>query len=166
MKHRFPTLALLLLPAACVSQGPESQLGSQERAMQAQSLELTRTSDCVFQSSIDGFGSLDDRHIVLFSAGRRRAYLAEVTGACFDLDNQVSLVAVDGDGNGSICGYGRDSIAFRRMGRVEDCRILGLELLTEERRLELGLAQPARPRKQDGAVTEPGKAEEPAPERP
>ena len=143
MNARIPALALLMLPAACVSQGPQSQLGSQERAMQARRIELTRTSDCVFQSSIDGFDTLDDRHVVLFSAGRRRAYLAELTGACFDLDAQVSLAAVDGDGNGQVCGYGRDSIAFRRMGRVEDCRILGLEQLSDERRVALGIAQPA-----------------------
>ncbi len=161
MNIRIPALALLLLPAACVSQGPQSQLGSQERALQAQRYELTRTSDCVFQSSIDGFDSADDRHIVLFSGGRRRAYLAEVSGACFDLDSQVSLVAVDGDGNGQVCGYGRDSIAFRRMGRVENCRILGLEQLTDERRLELGLAEPAKPRRKEGAAAEPEKTAEP-----
>jgi hypothetical protein len=143
---------LLLLPAACVSQGPQSQLGSQERALQERRLELTRTSDCVFQSSINGFDTLDARHVVLFSGGRRQAYLAEISGACFDLESQVALVAVDGDGNGQVCGYGRDSVAFQRMGRVETCRILGLEELSDERRLELGLAAPARP----GSKDDPG----------
>jgi hypothetical protein len=148
--HRLAMALLLLLPAACVSQGPQSQLGSQERALQERRYELTRTSDCVFQSSINGFDTLDTRHVVLFSGGRRQAYLAEISGACFDLESQVSLVAVDGDGNGQVCGYGLDSIAFHRAGRVENCRILGLERLTEERRLELGLAQPARPKDKAG----------------
>ena len=118
-----------------------------------------RTSDCVFQSSINGFDALDDRHIVLFSLGRRRAYLAEVTGACFDLDSQVSLVAVDGDGNGQVCGYGRDSIAFRHMGRVENCRILGLEQLSDERRLALGLAEPPKPRRDQDKEADPADPE-------
>ncbi len=155
MQYRIPALAILLLPAACVSQGPQSQLGTQERAMQEQRLELTRTSDCVFQASIDGFDSIDERHVVLFSGGRRRAYLVELAGGCFDLDSQYSLAAVDGDGNGQVCGFGLDSIAFERMGRVQSCRVLGLEQLTDERRLELGLAEPARPRKEEGATKEP-----------
>jgi hypothetical protein len=49
---------------------------------------------------------------------------------------------VDGDRNGQICGFGRDSIAYRNLGRVENCRILGMQELTEERREELGLGAP------------------------
>lgn len=158
ISRRLGPALLLLLPAACVSQGPQSELGSQERALQERRLELARTSDCAFQSSIDGFDTLDERHVVLFSGGRRRAYLAEISGACFDLDSQVALVAVDGDGNGQICGYGRDSIAFHRAGRVENCRILGLEQLSDERRLELGLAEPARPKSNDEAGGDSGPA--------
>ena len=161
MKRRTLSLALLLLPAACVSQGPESRLGTQERAEQAQRVALTRTSDCVYQSSIDSFDSLDERHVVLFADGRRRAYLAEVTGACFSLDSQVSLVTVDGDGNGQVCGYGRDSVAFRGMGRVENCRILGLEELSGDRRLELGLAEIGRPGNQERGATEPSEPAKP-----
>jgi len=145
MVSRLLALAACVLPAACVSQGPQSQLGSQERALQERRFELTRTNDCVYQSSIDGFDTLDESHVVLFAGGRRRAYLADLGAACFDLGSQVSLVAVDGDGNGQVCGYGRDSIAFRGMGRVESCRILGLERLSDERRLALGLAEPEKP---------------------
>ncbi len=72
ISRRLGLTLLLLLPAACASQGPQSQLGSQERALQEQRLELTRTSDCAFQSSINGFDTLDARHVVLFSGGRRR----------------------------------------------------------------------------------------------
>ena len=158
VSRRLGMALLLLLPAACASQGPQSQLGSQERALQARRYELTRTDDCVFQSSINGFDTLDARHVVLFSGGRRQAYLAEIAGACFDLDSQFSLVAVDGDANGQICGYGRDAIAFHRVGRVESCRILGLEQLTEERRLDLGLAEPKRPKKDDETGGDTGQA--------
>ena len=70
---------------------------------------MTRTSDCVFQSTIDGFDALDDTHVVLFSMGQRKAYLAELEGACFDVKSQSTLAAIDGDQNGQICGFGRDS---------------------------------------------------------
>jgi hypothetical protein len=136
-------IGLLLLPlAACVSSGPKSQIGTQEKADKARRIQMKRTSDCVFQSTISGFHMLDDTHVVFYGMGRRKAYLAEIAGACFDAKYETELVSVDGDRNGQICGFGRDSVAFRRLGRVENCRILALEDLSEERRLELGLAAP------------------------
>jgi hypothetical protein len=126
-----------LLLGACVSSGPESQLGKEDKGPRR--IEMSRTSDCVFQSTISDFQTLDDRYLVLYSQGRRKAYLAEIAGGCFDMDSQMSLAAVDGDRNGQICGFGRDSIVYRRLGMVEDCRILGMEELSDERRLELGI---------------------------
>ncbi len=137
-----------LLLAACVSSGPESQLGKQDKAPKR--IEMSRTSDCVFQSTISDFQALDDRYVVLYASGRRKAYLAEISGGCFDMRSQSALAAVDGDRNGQICGFGRDSIAYRRLGMVEDCRILGMEQLSDERRLELGLGVPQhKPRKDE-----------------
>lgn len=156
MSPRILILTFLLLPSACASRGPESLLGTQERAQQERRIELTRTGDCVFQRAIDGFDTLDDRHIVLFSGGRRRAYLAELAGVCFDLGSQVSLAAVDGNGDGQVCGYGRDAIAFHRVGRVENCRILGLEQLSDERRFELGLALPPGPKQDEDPKADEG----------
>jgi hypothetical protein len=135
-----------LVLAACVSSGPESQLGKQDK--KSQRIEMTRTSDCVFQRNIDDFDALDDNYVVLYAMGRRKAYLAEIAG-CFDLKGQSSLAAVDGDRNGQICGFGRDSIAYRRLGTVEECRILAMQELSDERRVELGLsAPPPKPRKE------------------
>jgi hypothetical protein len=66
------------------------------------------------------------------------------------VQSQYQLAAVDGDGNGQICGYGRDSIAYQRLGMVDKCRILGLEQLSDERRAQLGVGMPDRkPRKED-----------------
>jgi hypothetical protein len=133
---------------ACVSSGPESQLGRKDD--KPKRIEMTRTSDCVFQRNIDGFDALDDNYVVLYAQGRRKAYLADITGGCFDVKSQSQLAAVDGDRNGQICGFGRDSIAYRRLGMVEDCRIIGLQELSDERRIELGLGVPPRPEKAPG----------------
>lgn len=147
MKITFLSVSMLLV-AACTSSGPQSQIGTQEKA--GRRIQMTRTSDCVFQSAISGFEALDDRYVVLFSMGRRKAYLAEISGGCFDMKSQSALVPVDGDGNGQICGFGRDSIAYRRMGMVEDCRILGMQELSDERRVELGVgAPPPKPKKEE-----------------
>ena len=142
MKTVILGLALLAL-AGCVSSGPESQLGKKE----PRRIEMSRTTDCVFHSTISGFEAIDDSHVVLFGLGGRNAYLAELTAGCFDVKSQNSLAAVDGDGNGQICGFGRDSIAYRHLGMVEDCRIMGLEQLNDERRIELGVGVPeSKPR--------------------
>ncbi len=139
MKRAISVVPALVV-AACVSSGPESQLGKEE----PRRIKMSRTSDCVFHSTISGFQALDDRYVVLFSMGNRKAYLADIGGACFDVAHQQSLAAIDGDGNGQVCGFGRDSIAYRRNGIAEDCRILGLEQLSDERRLELGLGIPEK----------------------
>ena len=146
----YPTLTVpaFLLLAACVSSGPESQLGKEDKAPKR--IEMSRTSDCVFQSTISDFHAIDDRYVVLYGMGRNKAYLAEIAGGCFDVDSQVTLASVDGDRNGQICGFGRDSLAYRNLGRLENCRILGMEQLSDERRVELGLGAP---------VDKPGKDE-------
>jgi len=64
--------------------------------------------------------------------GNKKAYLAKVAPGCFDLSHQDTLAAIDGDGNGQICGYGRDDIAYRQFGRLESCRVTTLQQLTEE----------------------------------
>jgi hypothetical protein len=148
MKAAWIVATAGLALAACASSGPESQLGRQDE--KPKRIEMTRTSDCVFQRNIDGFDALDDNYVVLYAMGRRKAYLADVTGGCFDVKSQFQLAAVDGDRNGQICGFGRDSIAYRRLGMVEDCRIIGLQELSDERRLELGLGVPPRPEKAPG----------------
>jgi hypothetical protein len=141
----LPVVAFVsLLLGGCVSSGPESQLGKEEKGPRR--IEMSRTTDCVFQSTISDFHPIDNRYIVLFGQGRRKAYLAEIAGGCFDVKTQFTLAAVDGDRNGQICGFGRDSIAYRRLGMVEDCRILGMEELSDERRLELGVAGPPKPK--------------------
>lgn len=145
MKFAVIPLAALLV-AACATTGPESRLGTEQKARQQQQYKLNRTSDCVFQSTVDDFNALDNTHVVLFSGGRRKAYLAELEGGCFDIRSQSQLAAVDGDRNGQICGFGRDAMAYRQMGRIEQCRILGLEALTDERRAALGLGAPAAPK--------------------
>ena len=148
MKIAYLSIPALLL-AACVSTGPESQIGTQAKARQQ--IKLTRTGDCVFQSTIDGFVPLDDTHVVLNSMGQRKAYLVEMGGACFDVRGQSTLAAIDGDQNGQICAFGRDAIAFTRMGTVQNCRIYGIEQLSDERRLELGVGvkSPPKPKKDD-----------------
>jgi hypothetical protein len=114
---------------------------------------MTRTNDCVFKSSINDFQVLDGTHVVLYAIGGRKAYLTRLAGACFGVRNQYALVPVDGDDNGQICGYGRDSIAYERLGGVENCRIIAMQDLSDERRLELGLGVPSRPPPRDKEKT-------------
>ena len=158
MKHGAALLSILI--SACVSQGPQSKIGSEQEARSA--IRMQRNSDCAFQSTISDFTVLDERHVVFFGAGRRQAYLAEMAFGCFDVGRQSAVAAVDGDGNGQVCGYGRDSPAYRGLGRLEHCRITALEKLTDERRIALGLSPaPERHAPRDADADEPEEARKP-----
>ncbi len=135
----------LLMLVACASTSSDSPTSVTE----SRPLKLQRTSDCVFDSAISGFRAINDRYIALYASGRRKAYIAEISGACFDVKHQSTLATIDGDGNGQICGFGRDSIGYRAFGRVESCRIISLEALTDLRRYEVLGESPRTPRDRD-----------------
>jgi hypothetical protein len=144
---RATTLALALaLLAASASSEPQSQIGKNE----GQEVEMSRASDCVAQATISRFEPLDDRHIVLSDKDEQKAYLAEMAAGCFNIEMQTMFIAVDGDGNGQICGDGRDSLKYRRLSMVENCRIMRLEELSDDRRLELGVSSPHSKSKKEG----------------
>jgi len=74
-----------------------------------------------------------------------------------------TLVSLCCDGNGRICGYGRDDIAYRQFGRLESCRVMKLERLTDERLAALLEKKTAKPRKvviqwPPGQAARPGRA--------
>jgi hypothetical protein len=123
----------LLLAAACTAS--DSRVQTRQKAKPG--IRLERTSDCIQQSAISGFEVLDDRHVVLFGGRDREAYLVQLAATCFDISHQIALAPIDGDGNGRICGFGRDSIAYEQLGRRENCRVLGIEKLSDERRIRI-----------------------------
>jgi len=153
--------ALLALPlmalAACATSSKDS---SGEGGNQFESRTMKRTSDCMFQSTINGFDALDQRYVILYGMGRNNAYLAELTPGCFDIKSANTLGAVDGDGNGQICGYGRDSLAYREFGRTEQCRIMSLERLSELRYYEVTGKGPPTPKGKDKDDDEDRKKDE------
>ncbi len=122
--RNFILLMSTLALAACAStsgsgQSPRSRGGT----------------DCVFQSRITGFDARSDSRLIIYTGRQREAWVAEVSAGCFDLSHQVSLSLIDGDANGSICGFGRDSVAFSSMGgRMQSCRILSLQRVEDAAR--------------------------------
>ncbi len=134
MKTVLLAIPLLALAACATS---DSLVKTSHKPQKKPEYRLTRTSDCISRSFISGFQVLDDRHVLLFGSGGRKAYLVEISPSCFDMAYQHTLATVDEDNNGRICGFGRDSIAYDRMGRVESCRVLGVEELDDERRFQV-----------------------------
>ena len=134
---KLPLLALTLALSACASTTPQK----------ADAPPAARKDECLRESSITGFDVLNDRYVLLYGFGKQDPYLAEITPGCFDLKGTTALAAVDGDGNGQICGYGRDNIVYRDMGRTESCRIMALEKATEKRIQEVREQKSKKPRK-------------------
>jgi|SRR5688572_17664082 len=147
MKATFLVLPLIAL-AACATTSNDSAPDGRQQGRQ--SIKMQRTTDCMFQSTINGFDALDDRYVLLYGSGRKQAYLAELTPGCFQIKSQIALGAVDGDNNGQICGYGRDSLAYRDFGRTEQCRIMSLERLSDLRLYEVTGKGPSMPKDKDG----------------
>lgn len=104
---------------------------------------------CVFESTVSSFEPIDMTRLIIRGIGRDHAYLAEVSAGCFDLEHRWALAIIDGDRNGQICGFGRDSVAYRDGRRIEECRILRLDRLSPEQldklELEHGLRKPDKP---------------------
>lgn len=107
----------------------------------------SRGDACLFESSVSGFEPVDRTRLIIRGIGRDPAYLAEVSAGCLDLEQRWALAIIDGDGNGQICGFGRDSVAYRDGPRIEQCRILKLHRLTpaqfETLKSEHGRRKPA-----------------------
>ena len=146
MKTTLLVLPLMAL-AACATTPGDAEQDGKENAYQAR--KMLRTSDFMFQSTINGFNALDDRYVILYGPGRNQAYLAELTPGCFDIRNTNALGAVDGDNNGQICGYGRDALAYSGFGRAESCRIMSLEKLSDLRLYEVTGQGPPTPKEKD-----------------
>jgi hypothetical protein len=147
MKAPFLVLPLIAL-AACATTKDSAQDGKEQAN---QSRKMQRTNDCMFQSTINGFNALDDRYVILYGMGRKQAYLAELAPGCFQITSKIALGAVDGDNNGQICGFGRDSLSYREFGRTEECRITSLERLSELRLYEVTGQGPPTPKDKDPA---------------
>ena len=92
MKTPWVAVSACFLVTACVSSGPESQLGKEDKATKR--IQMSRTSDCVFQRTIEDFDAISDNYVVLYGMGRRKAYLAEISGGCFDVKNRSSFIVV------------------------------------------------------------------------
>ena len=143
MKATLLVLPLMAL-AACATTSNDSAQDGKVKANQSR--KMLRTNDCMFSSTINGFDALDDRYVLLYGMGRKQAYLAELAPGCFQITSTIALGAVDGDNNGQICGYGRDSLAYREFGRAESCRIMSLEKLSDLRLYEVTGQGPPMPK--------------------
>jgi hypothetical protein len=92
---------------------------------------------CVFARSISDFEPLDRNKLVIWSPGRRNAYLVELTMPFTDLRFANELAVIDRDRNGQLCGYGMDRIVVgshprevstvMSVTRLDDAAIAALE---------------------------------------
>ena len=70
-----------------------------------------RGRDCVFAREPSSWRVLDNRHLILWDTGRNDAYLVTLFLPLSNLSFTESLIFVDGDRDGRICGSSFDKIA-------------------------------------------------------
>lgn len=108
-------------------------------ALGAQAGEKTRADDnaCVFVRSIHDFKPLDRNTLVIWSPGRRNAYLVALGMPLPELKFAHRLAFVDRDHNGQLCGYGMDRVAVPGSGFHMPSTIMGMTRLDAARIAEL-----------------------------
>lgn len=67
-------------------------------------------SECVFSSSVNDYQPLDNERLIVWAPGRKQPYLLTLSFPSSDLKWGMQLGFEDRDRNGSICGYGFDSV--------------------------------------------------------
>jgi hypothetical protein len=119
---------------------------------------VARAADnaCVFSSSIQDFRGLDSSKLIVWSPGRRNAYLVELSMPLTDLKFAQRLAVIDRDHNGQHCGYGMDRIVVDR-GFREASTVMGVKRLDEagiealEKQYGVSLTRKKSPDKQAAA---------------
>jgi hypothetical protein len=87
--------------------------------------------ECVFVRNITNWRVLDRRHVVLFTANRSRAYLAELGAPSSDLTHAFKVAFVDRDGDGQLCGRSLDKIQAVGSLVPQPATIMGLTRLDD-----------------------------------
>jgi Family of unknown function (DUF6491) len=65
------------------------------------------SSDCIYNSGVRGYATLDDENLILYGPGRR-AYHVVLATPSFDLEHEYQIGILDRDGR--ICPFGGDAI--------------------------------------------------------
>jgi hypothetical protein len=138
MKTALLVLALMLV-AGCAGTGSDAMTADhgEKPALAA----AQHPGVCVARSDVAAIEPVDDYRVVLLAKDRRNAYLAAFADGCFNLEGESGFTLLDGDGDGQICGSGKDLLAYRRIRTLQKCRITDLQPFTDELRQKLGVKQ-------------------------
>lgn len=96
------------------------------------------TNDCVFAGTVHDWRALDSRNLVIWAPGRRTAYHVQLGMPIHDLKSEESLVTVDRNGDGRLCGFGMDQVISTHGAFRQSSTILGMTRLDEAGLAALG----------------------------
>jgi hypothetical protein len=123
-------IAATVVLQACV----ESSVATVDRP--AKSTPSTSREECLFRAVVDDWTAINDEQLIIYASGRQ-PYLAKLAFPTPDLKFDYRIGIVDGDGNGRICGYGRDAVVFQDGTIPGGVRILSLQKLERTEAEEL-----------------------------
>jgi hypothetical protein len=123
MKRSIQTVALAALLLAGASSFAATNAAVQGRE---------NDSDCLFFRTIHDWRALDSTHMVVWGPGTRNPYLVTLTFPLPDLKWAFRLAFVDGNRDGNLCSFGRDSVVVPNGFTSWRSSIRGISRLDEE----------------------------------
>ncbi len=93
---------------------------------------------CVFSRTVDDWRALDSRNLIIWAPNRKDAYHVTLGFPLNDLRSSESIAVIDRDGDGRLCGYGRDEIVTHSGPMTEHAMVSGMTRVDEAGLIALG----------------------------
>lgn len=95
-------------------------------------------NSCIFSRTVNNWRALDSRNLVIWAPNRKDAYHVTLGFPLNDLKGVEDIAVIDRDGDGRLCGYGRDEIATKGGPLPEHSTVTGMTRLDEAGLIALG----------------------------
>lgn len=93
--------------------------------------KATDDNQCVFSRTVNDWRALDSRNMVIWTPGRKDAYLVTLSFPLHNLRSEENVAIVDSNGDGRLCGFGMDQVVTASGAFTERATITGMEHLDE-----------------------------------
>jgi hypothetical protein len=110
-RRSFTSIAVVTISALTLS-GPLAQaaVDTQPKGEASGATPKKNRESCLYSRSVHDWRTLDDSNLVVWAPNDRQAYHVKLIFPLFSARYEYRLAFIDGDRDGRLCGYGRDSV--------------------------------------------------------